>query len=140
KRFPKATVYASSDDLNLADHVRRISSALPRLRMRLFGRPERPQRMRTVLPGERITIGSLVFDSLPLPGVTAGSLAYRYDRFVFVGDSLWPTEQGLEPPSGLWLERASELRHSLSRLESWEGDWIATSRGGFSEMPASWSP
>lgn len=137
ERFPNATVYASSDDLDLLDHVRRIRSPIPRIRMRLFGRPDRPSNTRTVIPGERVRVAEVELECIGLPGVTQGSMAYRYEDVIFIGDSLWP---GPALPSTLWLEDDDALRATLPRLARFDARWLATSRQGFIEKPESLSP
>ncbi len=132
EHFPAARVYASSDDLDLIDHVRRIRSSVPRIRMRLFGRPERPRRTRTVLPGEVLRIGPTELECIGLPGVTEGSVAYRWESMIFVGDSFWP---GPALPSPFWLEDEDALRATLPRLDRYDASWLATSRQGFIEKP-----
>ncbi|MEL6338768.1 MAG: MBL fold metallo-hydrolase [Myxococcota bacterium] len=130
KRFPRAVVYASAEDLELIDHARRIRSTLPRIRMRLKGRPEKPKTMRSVLSSERLVFGRTVIECVALPGVTKGSTAYRFDDVVFVGDTLWGNGRGFAPPAASWLERPEVVRKVLPRLERYPSIWIATSRHG----------
>ncbi|MEM6732898.1 MAG: MBL fold metallo-hydrolase [Myxococcota bacterium] len=130
EHFPRATVYASSSDLDLLDHVRRIQAPLPRLRMRIFGRPPRPPRLKTVLSSERLNVGGIVIEAVSLPGVTQGSMAYRFGDTLFVGDSLWQGQDGLEPPPRYWLESSDALDQALERVRTLPTEWIATSRHG----------
>lgn len=129
-QFPHATIFASADDLRLLSHARRIHSPVPRIRMRVFGRPASPQRMQTLLPSERLVVGSHHFDCIPMTGVTVGSMAFRMGDIVFLGDTLWPSDHGLQIVPASWAERHSDLGRVLPRLEHYPSAWLATSRAG----------
>ncbi|MEM6532909.1 MAG: MBL fold metallo-hydrolase [Myxococcota bacterium] len=128
--FPNATVYGARTDLELVDHARRIESKTPRMHMRLFGRPPKPHALRSVVASQLLRFGTLEFDCIPVPGVTQGTMAYRWQDFLFVGDTLWRDEDRLSPPPSNWLERRTDLPVILKRLDRHPTPWLATSRHG----------
>ncbi|MEO1174860.1 MAG: MBL fold metallo-hydrolase, partial [Myxococcota bacterium] len=132
-QFPNAVLYAGAEDLELVDHARRIESKAPKLHMRVFGRPGKHRRLRTVVPSGLLRFGSIEIDCIPLPGVTKGSMAYRWQDVLFVGDSLWPVDDRRAPrapPPTPWLEKPKHLPTVLKRLDRHPTRWLATSREG----------
>lgn len=138
-RFPRAKVYVAEADLDLLWH-RRLPRALEaRMRARLGPSPPTPSRTERVLAGERLTFGKHVFEAIPVPGHSAGSLAYRLGSTLFVGDAL-TVRQGQLTVRPRWTsDRYHQAQEAPRRLEGLPVDVIATGHGGFVHDPEAWA-
>ncbi|MBQ8374421.1 MAG: MBL fold metallo-hydrolase [Clostridia bacterium] len=91
----------------------------------LFGAPRTAYTVeRTVKNGEEFTLAGLRFTAMSLPGHTAGSAGYLVEngeeKWLFSGDTLFEDSIGrTDFPTG----SAAQIRQSLLRLKSLEGDW-----------------
>lgn len=129
-RFPNARTYASQSDLQLVDHARNTRAIKPKIKMRIFGRPSRPKHLNTLVPAERLKIGKLEFNCVPVPGVTIGSMAFHFEDTLFVGDTVWHDGSKFGPPPYAWVEHLDALNVSFERIKNHPTTWIATSRHG----------
>ena len=73
-----------------------------------------------------------MFEIIPVPGHTAGSLCLLYrNRFLFTGDHLWwdPETNELNAPQQL-VWNADALRRSIATLASYPFEWVLAGHGG----------
>jgi len=71
------------------------------------GQPDQP-----VTHGDEVTVGSLMFRVLSVPGHTPGSTTYVYGKHAFVGDTLFPGGPGhSRTPEALQQEIGSITTH-----------------------------
>ena len=73
-----------------------------------------------------------MFEIIPVPGHTAGSLCLLYrNRFLFTGDHLWwdPETTELNAPQQL-VSDAEALRRSIVSLTSYSFEWVLAGHGG----------
>ena len=124
--LPAAEVYVGLEDATLARGDTGPQAWPYVLAARLGARRREPRDQHLVTPGEVVQVAGAAFRVLPLPGHTAGSVAYLYADGAFVGDAAVPGPGGtLKPLPWPCNARQGMARAVVERLSQRPLRWLA---------------
>lgn len=131
QEFPNAALYMNRVDLPLLRGDEGPKAPLMRLRSRLVKHPWQPEVVHSLDPASELSLLQTPVHIIPLPGHTAGSVAFLYDDVLFVGDALWLTDHTLEVPSFLFSDNSALTVLTAPRLAPKQFRAIADGHRGY---------
>jgi glyoxylase-like metal-dependent hydrolase (beta-lactamase superfamily II) len=90
---------------------------------------EKPARLK-VLQGATVTVDSVTFGVIPIPGHTAGSVAYEWNNFCFTGDVITKNDGKVAYGPDNYSQSPEKNRESVKSLLKLQFSSLGTGHGG----------
>jgi hydroxyacylglutathione hydrolase len=116
--FGNARTYICDADHTLMRGDRLPQGLLPKLMGHLVPTRTLPPDVRPIVAGTVLSFGDLRFESLLVPGHTAGSCVYLLGDLLFTGDAMLLDKDGVSPPPWLFSDSAEMSVMAMKRLAS----------------------
>lgn len=116
--FPKARVYVGPGEAAVLTEAHLLTSPAGTLTRTLLPKPRMPAAVEELADGQELSIDTVTFQAIHVPGHTPGSTMFLYEDVLFTGDSLLTDDGELVAPPSFLSESDAELRRSLERLRN----------------------